>query len=72
MAAALGAGECGQEVARLTGSVVREENFCLVALKGPAVSSGASGSWTVPADVTAIDYLIVGAGGGGGTYCAIN
>jgi hypothetical protein len=48
--------------------VVREGDYCLVALKGPAVSSGTSGSWTVPAEVIAIDYLIVGGGGGGGTY----
>ncbi len=67
-AATLGSGECAQDVIGLTGSVVREGNYCLVALKGPVVSSGTSGSWTVPTDVRAIDYLIVGGGGGGGTY----
>jgi hypothetical protein len=27
-----------------------------------------SGSWLCPADVTAVDYLVVGGGGGGGPH----
>lgn len=65
-AAPLGTGECAQSVTDLTGSVVREGNYCLVAIKGPAVTSGSSGSWTVPVGVNKIEYLLVGGGGAGG------
>lgn len=64
----LGAGDCAQQVDGLTGSVARSGNFCLVAIKGPAVSSGGSGSWVVPAEVTGVDILVVGGGGGGGNF----
>jgi hypothetical protein len=67
-AAALGAGDCVQEVSGLTGTVHREDNYCLVALKGPAVASGESGNWTVPSGVSSVDLLIVGGGGGGGRF----
>ena len=57
---AIGSGECVQQGTGLSGSVVREDNYCLVALK-----SG-SGKWVVPNGVKTIDFLIVGGGGGGG------
>lgn len=57
---AIGSGECVQQGTGLTGSVTREDDFCLVALK-----SG-TGTWVVPNGVKTIDFLIVGGGGGGG------
>lgn len=57
---AIGSGECVQQGTGLTGSVTREDNYCLVALK-----SG-TGTWVVPNGVKSIDFLIVGGGGGGG------
>lgn len=64
----LGTGDCAQQVNSLTGSVARSGNYCLVAITGPAVSSGGSGSWVVPAEVTEVDILVVGGGGGGGNF----
>jgi hypothetical protein len=64
----LGTGDCVQQVDGLTGSVARSGNYCLIAIKGPAVSSGSSGSWIVPAEVTEVDVLVVGGGGGGGNF----
>lgn len=58
----LGAGACVQTVDGLSGYVVQEGNSCVVAL-----TSG-SGSWTVPAGISRIDFLVVGGGGGGGNY----
>ena len=57
---AIGSGECVQQGTGLTGSVTREDNYCLVALK-----SG-TGIWVVPNGVKTVDFLIVGGGGGGG------
>jgi hypothetical protein len=59
-AATIGADECEQTVDGLDGAVARDGQRCVVALK-----SG-SGTWTVPADVTEIEFLVVGGGGGGG------
>lgn len=64
----LGTGDCAQTVDGLEGAVTRSGNYCLVAIKGPVVSSGESGQWTVPADVTEIDVLVIGGGGGGGNF----
>lgn len=64
----LGTGECAQTVDGLTGTTTRSGNYCLIAIKGPVVSSGESGTWTVPADVTEVDVLVVGGGGGGGNF----
>lgn len=64
----LGTGECAQQVDGLTGSVTRSGNYCLIAIKGPTVSSGGSGTWVVPAEVTEVDVLVVGGGGGGGNF----
>jgi hypothetical protein len=64
----LGTGDCAQQVDGLTGSVTRSGNYCLIAITGPAVSSGGSGSWIVPAEVTEVDVLVVGGGGGGGNF----
>lgn len=62
----LGSGDCIQQADSLTGAVVREGNYCLVAIKGPAVFTGTSGTWTVPNGVNQIEYLLVGGGGAGG------
>lgn len=64
----LGTGDCAQQVDGLTGSVMRSGNYCLIALKGPNVSSGVSGTWTVPAEITEVEILVVGGGGGGGNF----
>jgi len=61
-----GTGECAQVVTALSGSVTREGDFCLVAIKGPVVSSGTSGTWIPPEGVTSVDILLVGGGGSGG------
>ncbi|MEY4290107.1 MAG: hypothetical protein RL130_49, partial [Actinomycetota bacterium] len=55
-----GSGVCLQTVDSLTGVAAQEGDYCVVALK-----SG-TGTWTVPAGVSAIKYMVVGGGGGGG------
>lgn len=55
-----GSGVCVQIVDGLTGTSAQEGDYCVVALK-----SG-TGTWTVPAGVSSIQYMIVGGGGGGG------
>ncbi len=55
-----GSGLCLQTVDGLTGVSAQEGDYCVVALK-----SG-TGTWTVPAGVGSIKYMIVGGGGGGG------
>lgn len=55
-----GSGLCVQTVDGLTGASAQEGDYCVVALK-----SG-TGTWTVPAGVSSIQYMIVGGGGGGG------
>lgn len=55
-----GSGLCLQNVDGLTGTSTLEGDYCVAALK-----SG-TGTWTVPAGVNSIQYMIVGGGGGGG------
>ena len=55
-----GSGVCLQTVDGLTGVAAQEGDYCVVAIK-----SG-TGTWTIPAGVSSIKYMIVGGGGGGG------
>lgn len=59
-----GSGECIQQGTGISGAVVRQGNYCLVAIK----STTGSASWDVPNGVIKIDFNVVGGGGGGGNF----
>jgi hypothetical protein len=67
---------CPQTFANTTGTVVvaaqlvtiGAQSYCVVDFTRPdsATTTTVQGDWTVPADVTSIEYLVIGGGGGGG------
>jgi len=52
---------CDQNVSNLTVVTAEDGTDCVVAFKN------GTGSWTVPAEITSVGYLVIGGGGGGGS-----